>query len=133
MRLQLGHGPIEEILPNLAQIVSGLEGQGEVIFQIPLNKHGEVIDEIECLASPTQPKNLLPLELVLQYPKDIGAAEVTFVSNSCGELTSPAEADIDFTRRLIDAGRTVGVPIADHYLAANDHYISLRQSTDLWS
>ncbi|MEA2435169.1 MAG: repair protein RadC [Actinomycetota bacterium] len=119
----------EKLLPSLAQIVTGIDG--EVLFQISLDSDRSVMD-IECLASQVQPKNMLPLDLVLEHPLDLGAGSVLFVSNSSGSLAEPAESDLDFTRRLIEAGRISRMPVEDHYIVKDGGYLSLRRSTDLW-
>ncbi len=38
----------------------------------------------------------------------------------------PSEADIRLTKRLIDAGRTLGIPLEDHLLVAGHDYVSFR-------
>ena len=121
--------PPETLLPSLAKIVTGIDG--EVLFQISLDADRSVID-IECLASQIQPKNMLPLDLVFEHPRNLGAYSVMFVSNASGSIVSPADADIQFTRRLIETGSVADVPVDDHYLVADGSYISLRSTTDLW-
>jgi DNA repair protein RadC len=121
--------PPETLIPSLAQIVSGIDG--EVVFQISLDSDGSVMD-IECLASQIQPKNMLPLDLVLEHPRNKGADSVMFVSNSSGPLARPAESDLDFTSRLIEAGDSSDLPVRDHYLVKDGAFISLRDSTALW-
>lgn len=120
----------EYILPNIAEIISAVEG--DVLFQLSLDDRGEVID-IECLASPTQPKNMIPLDLLLEGPRGIGASSVLYVSNASGSLIPPADCDVDFTARLIAEGARLGIPVEDHYLAKNGRYDSLKSRTALWS
>ena len=38
----------------------------------------------------------------------------------------PSEADIRLTKRLIDAGRTLGIPLEDHLLVAGYDFVSFR-------
>ncbi len=119
----------EYILPNLTNILSAVEG--DVIFQLSLDEGGEVVD-IECLASATQPKNMIPLDLLLERPKDVGAGAVMYVSNTTGSLEQPEDCEIDFTERLLRAGEAVGVEVVDHYLVADGRLMSLRRETALW-
>lgn len=118
------------ILPNLAEIISGVEG--DILFQLSLDPGGEVID-IECLASATQPKNMIPLDLLLERPRDVGASSVIYVSNASGKLDPPDDCDTDFTARLIEAGAIVGMPVTDHYLVRDRSFASLKKATALWS
>lgn len=120
---------VEHILPNLAEIISGVDG--EVLFQISLDAQDEVID-IECLTSATQPKNMLPLDLLLERPLDLNAAGVTYVSSGTGSVGAPAECELSFTARLIEAGATAGIPVVDHHLVITGHLVSLRETTALW-
>lgn len=120
----------EYILPNLADIVTQVEG--DVLFQISLDARGEVID-IECLASATQPKNTIPLDLLLDGPRGVGASSVMYVSNASGSLESPEDCDTEFTARLIEAGAMAGIPVADHYLVRDHRVVSLKATTALWS
>lgn len=120
----------EYILLNIAEIISAVEG--DVLFQLSLDGRGEVID-IECLASPTQPKNMIPLDLLLEGPLGLGAHSVLYVSNASGSLIPPSECDVDFTARLIAEGVRVGMPVEDHYLAKNGRYDSLKDRTALWT
>ncbi|HJR45297.1 MAG TPA: JAB domain-containing protein [Actinomycetota bacterium] len=121
---------VEYILPNLAQIVSEIDG--EVLFQISLDADGEVID-IECLASSTQPKNMLPLDLLLERPREVDAAAVAYVSSGTGPFDGPDEFELAFTARLIEAGAAAGIPVADHHLVTKGHQVSLRETTALWA
>lgn len=120
---------VEAILPNLAEIVSQVDG--EVLFQLSLDSGHEVID-IECLASPTQPKNMIPLDLLLDGPSGLKAAAVTYVSTGTGGIQAPDECELAFTARLIEAGAAAGIPVADHHLVISGCLVSLRQTTALW-
>ncbi len=120
----------EYILPNLAEIISGVEG--DILFQLSLDRDREVID-IVCLASATQPKNMIPLDLLLERPADVGASSVIYVSNASGKLDPPDECDTDFTAGLIEAGATTGIPVIDHYLVRDGRFASLKKATALWS
>ncbi len=39
----------------------------------------------------------------------------------------PSSADISLTRKMIEAGNILGIPIVDHIIIANDQHISLRE------
>lgn len=43
-----------------------------------------------------------------------------------GDLT-PSEDDIIFTKRLIEAGKVLGLEVLDHLIIYNDNYISLKE------
>lgn len=76
---------------------------------------------------------MIPLDLLLERPADVGASSVMFVSNASGKLQSPDDCDLDFTARLIEAGAIAGVPVIDHYLVRDRSFASLKKETALWS
>jgi DNA repair protein RadC len=45
----------------------------------------------------------------------------------------PSQADLDLTKKLLYAGRELGVPILDHLILGGGNYRSLRESTLLWN
>lgn len=48
-----------------------------------------------------------------------------------GDLT-PSKQDYDLTRKLIDVGQLIGIPVNDHIIVSEQGYLSLRQKTDLF-
>ena len=120
---------LEDVLPSLAYIVDGIDA--ETIFQLSVDARGNVCD-IECLGSLNQPKNMIPLLLLLERVGDVGARAAVYVSKGSGAEGEIADCDVDFTRRLIDAGRFLDIDVLDHYLVVRGAYVSLRAATDLW-
>lgn len=61
------------------------------------------------------------------------AASLILVHNHpSGDLT-PSKQDYDLTKKLIEAGRLVGIPVNDHLIVSEQGYLSLRQTTDIFS
>lgn len=55
------------------------------------------------------------------------AASLILVHNHpSGDLT-PSKPDIELTRKLVEAGRIIGIPINDHLIIGESGYLSLRQ------
>lgn len=55
------------------------------------------------------------------------AASIILVHNHpTGDLT-PSKPDIELTRKLIEAGNLVGIPVNDHLIVSEQGYLSLRQ------
>jgi len=119
----------DEVLPSIAYIAEGIEG--EVLFQLSVDAHDRVCD-VECLASRRQPKNTIPLLLLLERVVQVGARAAIYVSKGSGPAEELAECDVDFTRRLIEAGRVCDIEVRDHYIVERGGYVSLRATTDLW-
>jgi len=55
------------------------------------------------------------------------AAALIIVHNHPSGDPPPSREDIEATRRLVEAGRIIGIPIFDHVIIANPTYISLRE------
>lgn len=56
------------------------------------------------------------------------AASMIIVHNHpSGDLT-PSKQDLDLTKKLIEVGRLVGIPINDHLIVSERGYVSLRQA-----
>jgi DNA repair protein RadC len=43
---------------------------------------------------------------------------------------SPSNEDLEITRRLIDAGKLLGVPLLDHVIVGEGRFVSLRERLD---
>lgn len=55
------------------------------------------------------------------------AASIILAHNHpSGDLT-PSKQDIELTKRLVEAGRLVGIPVNDHVIVSCQGYLSLRQ------
>ncbi len=118
----------DDLLTNLARIISEVEA--EMLFQVSLDESSQVLD-IECLASGTESKDSLPVDLLLERPRELGAASVLYISS--GSARPPAQVDLDFTRDLIGAGARHQISVLDHYLVEAGAPCSLRSTTNLWN
>lgn len=52
------------------------------------------------------------------------AASVLIVHNHPSGNPAPSKDDVQITRRLIDAGKMIGIPVLDHIIIAGDNYLS---------
>ncbi len=74
------------------------------------------------------------LNIVYASPRDIfkyalqeNSSKLILAHNHpSGDLT-PSEDDIIFTKRLIEAGKILGIEVLDHLIICNDNYISLKE------
>ena len=55
------------------------------------------------------------------------AAAMILVHNHPSGDPTPSKEDIATTRRLVEAGRLMDVPVLDHIILGNENYISLKQ------
>jgi DNA repair protein RadC len=70
----------------------------------------------------------------LVHPREVfgpalreGAAAVAVAHNHPSGDPEPSSEDLAVTRRLIEAGRLVGVPLLDHLVVADARYVSIRE------
>ena len=54
------------------------------------------------------------------------AASVIFVHNHPSGDLEPSSEDINLTKRLVEAGNLLGIPVLDHIIVSNKGYISLK-------
>lgn len=80
------------------------------------------------------------LNASLVHPREIfktcvkrSAASVILVHNHPSGDPSPSPEDVIVTRRLIEAGRIMGIDVLDHVIIGDGRYISLRESGIEWS
>jgi DNA repair protein RadC len=67
------------------------------------------------------------------YPREIMRRALELAASACCLVhnhptggATPSSADIEMTRRVVEAGRTIGVVIHDHYLVAGDEVVSFK-------
>jgi DNA repair protein RadC len=70
----------------------------------------------------------------LVHPREVfraavreSAAAVVVVHNHPSGDPEPSLEDLEVTRRLIDVGRLVGVPVLDHVVVGDGRFVSLRE------
>ena len=59
------------------------------------------------------------------------AASVIFVHNHPSGDPEPSHDDIELTRRLVEAGKLLGIVVLDHVIVGDGAYLSLKGSKDL--
>lgn len=75
------------------------------------------------------------LNTSVAHPREIfkgavrySAARVIVAHNHPSGNTEPSEADLSFTRRIVDAGEMMGIEVIDHIIVGEEKYCSLRES-----
>ncbi len=56
------------------------------------------------------------------------AASILVAHNHPSGDPTPSPEDIDFTKKLVEAGNTIGIPVQDHLVIGRGRYVSLRQN-----
>ncbi|MDN6195060.1 MAG: DNA repair protein RadC [Atopostipes suicloacalis] len=55
------------------------------------------------------------------------AARIILAHNHPSGNVEPSEADLSFTRRMIEAGDLIGIEVLDHFIIGENCYLSLRE------
>lgn len=63
---------------------------------------------------------------VVKRALDIGASAIILVHNHPSGDTTPSNADIEMTKKLIQAGRLLGITIHDHVIIGRQNYTSFK-------
>jgi hypothetical protein len=130
-----GHAP-ERVTPpqaieSLTKVVGAIEG--EVVFATCIDADG-FVSESECFASDVQPKNLLPIDELFYLPLKLGAPRVMITSRSSGPIGQLHDCDVDFTARVIEAGKELGIEVFEHVLVEKDAFRLMTESApQLWT
>ncbi len=133
MALRAGPPPhrfsLIDAVDKLVEVVGSVDA--EVIFSTCIDLYGFVGDS-ECFVSNDQPVTMLPVDELFYLPRKTGAAAVMFTSKSSGDIAELWDCDVEFTKRLIEAGRSLGIPVHDHVLVEGKAFRVMSECTDLW-
>ena len=61
----------------------------------------------------------------------LNAASIIVVHNHPSGHLSPSDADIMLTRRLMDAGKILGITVQDHLIVTPNDFLSIKKDADL--
>jgi DNA repair protein RadC len=64
---------------------------------------------------------------ILRRALQVGAGAIIVVHNHPSGDATPSKADIDITRQLIEAGKSLGVAVHDHLVVAGSGVVSMRK------
>jgi len=70
---------------------------------------------------------ILPREVFREAALSAAGAIVLFHNHPSGDPT-PSPDDLAVTRRMVDAGRLMGIDVVDHLILADARYVSLRET-----
>lgn len=64
---------------------------------------------------------------VFKTPLKRSAAAIILVHNHPSGDPTPSQEDIDLTRRLVEAGKVLGIGVLDHIIIGDNRYVSLKE------
>lgn len=99
----------------------------ELFLAIAVNGRNRVVGEWEVARGWESGVNLTPRQVFTLLVKE-GATRVVFVHNHPSGDPDPSQEDIQFTARLLEAARSLGIRVLDHVIVATDGFSSLRET-----
>ena len=130
-RLQRQRRPLRPSLRSPARVLRLLEDEvrgceQERFYALLLDgKHG--LRRIELISVGTLTSSLVhPREVFRPAVREASAAVVCAHNHPSGD-PEPSAEDIEVTRRLLEVGRLLGIPLLDHVVLGDGRYVSLRE------
>lgn len=98
----------------------------EVVLVVVLNTKNEINAIHRTFSGSLNTTVAHPREIFRTAILNNGARIMLYHNHPSGN-TEPSKADIDFTRRLLEAGAVLGIDVVDHIIVTNSEYLSLRE------
>ena len=108
---------LQEELSNLNQ---------ENVVALYLNTKNEIIKKDTIFIGSLNSSVAHPRE-IFNRAISYSAARIIMAHNHPSGNVDPSEADLSFTRRMIEAGDLLGIEVLDHFIIGEDCYLSLRE------
>lgn len=97
----------------------------EHFVSLLINAKGEIIEETEISIGDLCSSTTHPREVFVDAVRR-SAGSVVFVHNHPSGDPNASDTDIETTKRLIEAGRILGIPVLDHIIIGDGRYISMK-------
>ena len=98
----------------------------ENVMALYLNTKNEIIKKEIIFKGSLSSSVAHPREIfkgAVQY----SAARIILAHNHPSGDTEPSEADLLFTKRMVEAGEMMGIEVLDHFIIGADEYLSLQE------
>lgn len=95
-----------------------------------LNTKHEIIAN-DLVSIGTSEKTFAEPKEVFKLALQLGAYAICVCHNHPSGHTNPSEADIHLTRRLVESGKLLGIPVLDHLIIGENNYYSLKANGDM--
>ena len=97
----------------------------EHFVSLMINAKGEIIEETEVSIGDLCSSSTHPREVFVDAVKR-SAGSVVFLHYLPSGDPSPSDTDIQTTKRLIEAGTILGIPVLDHIIIGDGIYVSMK-------
>ena len=97
----------------------------EHFMSLMINAKGQIIEETEVSIGDLCSSTTHPREVFVDAVRR-SAGSVIFVHNHPSGDPTPSDMDISTTKRLMEAGEILGIPVLDHIIIGDGNYISMK-------
>lgn len=115
-----------DIYEILKAIYRQLDDDQEHVVLLVLNISQEVTG-YKVISSGNERTSLANGKIVFRNALLLGASSVVVAHNHPSGKLKPSNADIAFTNKIIEAGKTLDIPVLDHIILTHKGYVSLRE------
>lgn len=98
----------------------------EVILVVVLNTKNEINAIHRTFTGSLNTSVAHPREIFRTAIMNNGARVILYHNHPSGN-TEPSDADIAFTRRVVESGELLGIEVMDHIIVTDKDYLSLRE------
>lgn len=97
----------------------------EYFYSLLINAKGQIIEECNVSIGDLCSSTTHPREVFVDAVRR-SAGSVVFVHNHPSGDPTPSQADIDTTKRLMEVGLLLGIPVLDHIIIGDGIFVSMK-------
>ena len=116
---------VERVGEYLLELFAG--ERNELVYQLCLDRKGKLLT-CKRLAEGGISSVSMNVRVVVENAVLTGASAVILAHNHPSGVALPSEEDLVTTRQIIQALKTIDVPLADHFIVADNDCVSFAQS-----
>ena len=97
----------------------------EQFVSLMISAKGEIIEETKVSIGDLCSSSTHPREVFVEAVRR-SAGSVIFVHNHPSGDPTPSDTDVETTKRLMEAGKLLGIPVLDHIIIGDGRFISMK-------
>jgi DNA repair protein RadC len=117
---------IESIKDVIAQFSYLKEKEREHLAALYLNARNEIIFKKHLFVG-TLDANICHPREVFKYALTQNAASIILIHNHPSGDSEPSKADLEITKRILEAGKIMGIDLLDHIIITKNHFFSFKK------
>lgn len=107
------------------------DNQSKEIFSVICVNQKNIIDSWQMISIGTVSESMAHPREIFQGALISNSSAVILVHNHPSGDTTPSREDLLTTKRLVEAGKILGIPVLDHLIITNNSYLSLKESGNM--